>query len=288
MNHKNMYTVKNKFLRAIMGNYTKSQLDLNVDYDIEGLTHGKGAGSTILTYIVKKAFNIHRLPFYEDRHFTNSSGDAIIHGYGERTLEKVLKCDMFLNNIDDMTEELKDIYSFTQKKLDEIYPNQDYVELIRNVEGGYAATLLQLKNNAQETSSVYIKIETDTVDCFTNNPGKYYKHACYRKKIAKEDILYFDKVLDNNLEILIEYNEYIVMNRDIKGLREIPINGIEKTNPDFDEFSYMTRPIIGRNEYCHIRSSANRFVCFDEAQIKPSFEKKTGILCKIVEKFCRD
>ena len=262
MNHKNTYTVKNKFLRAIMGNYTKSQLDLNVDYDIGGLTHGKGAGSTILTYIVKKAFNIHRLPFYEDRHFTNSSNDAIMYGYGEKTLEKVLKCDVFLNNIEDMTEELKDIYSFTQKKLDEIYPNQDYVELIRNVEGGYAATLLQLKNNALETSSAYIKIETDTVDCFTNNSGTYYKDAHYTMNIAKKDILYFDKVFDNNSEILIEHYEYIVMNRDIKGLREIPVNGIQKTNPNFNEFSRITRPIIERNEYCHIRSSANRFVCF--------------------------
>ena len=48
------YRVKNKFLRAIMGNYAREQLGFNTDYDLWGLTHGKGAGSTILTYIVKK------------------------------------------------------------------------------------------------------------------------------------------------------------------------------------------------------------------------------------------
>lgn len=285
-NDNKRYKVKNKFLRAIMGNYSKLELDLNIDYHIFGLTHGKGVGSAILTYLVRIAFNIHRFPYYEDRHF--ASYDGIRYGDGEITLENISNCDEFLQNIDEMIDELKVIYNITQKKLDEMYPNQNFVELIHNVDGGYAATILQLKNNALKASQEYIKIETDTIDCFTNNSGKYSKDVCYKMNIKKNDILYFDKVFESTGKVLIEHYEYIVMNKDMLGLREIPVSGITMTKSNFNESSYMTYPILNRTKYCHIRSSANRFVCFDEPQINPSFGKEPGLLCRIIKTFCKD
>lgn len=285
------YRVKNKFLRAIMGD-EKSQRDLEVDYHFYGLRYGKGVGSAVLTYLVRKAFNIHRFPYFEDRHF--SSYDGLIYGDdGVTALEKISNCDVFLQNIDDMLEELKEMYRITQEKLEEMFPKQETVELIHNIDGNYAAVLLELKNNALKTSQEYIKIETDTIDCFTNNESTYHKAACYKMNIEKSDILYFDEVIDQRGDVLVEEYEYIVMNKDMLGLRKIPVSCIKKTREDFNELGYITHPILNQTKYCHIRTSENRFVCFDKAEInsllfKLPSNKKPSLLCELIERFCNN
>lgn len=63
----NKYRIKNQILKGLIGNVaTISEAD---HLWLRGFTHGKGIGTTVLTYLVKSAFNFQRFPLFEDRHF---------------------------------------------------------------------------------------------------------------------------------------------------------------------------------------------------------------------------
>ena len=55
--------------------------------------------------------------------------------------------------MDEIILEIQDIYKFTQEYLNDEYTNQDCIKLYRNLEGEYAALLLQLKNQAFKVDS---------------------------------------------------------------------------------------------------------------------------------------
>ncbi|MCG3683858.1 hypothetical protein [Aliarcobacter butzleri] len=145
------YKFRNNILEGLIGRY----VDLDKNLTIQGFTYGKGIGTTILTYLVKSAFNIHRFPLWEDRHFTKELNTWM---NGHDKLKQVFENDIFLEYHDDIIEEIKEIYSYTQSFLNEEYKDQNYVKLYRNLEGEYAAILLQLKNQAIRENKTTIKI----------------------------------------------------------------------------------------------------------------------------------
>ena len=106
----NKYRIKNQILKGLIGNVaTISEAD---HLWLRGFTHGKGIGTTVLTYLVKSAFNFQRFPLFEDRHFTK---EVHTYEYGKDKLKKVFTNEIFLNQMDEIVLEIQDIYKFTQE-----------------------------------------------------------------------------------------------------------------------------------------------------------------------------
>ena len=224
------YNIQNKILKALIGDTEVVNGKI-----IKGFTNGKSFGTTALTFLVKKAFNIHRLPMWEDRHFTekfNMDKDTT-------TLSDIIDSNEFKNNINDMIFEIKEIYNFTQNYLNIQYPNQDTIPLIRNLNGDYAIILLQMKKNAEKNGKDYIEIGTDILNSFTDNFGAYHMMAEIKMDISKKNILYCYNILDN----IMEPHEFIVINKRIDGLLKIPISCISETFLSSKEYN------ISKKEY---------------------------------------
>lgn len=268
------YIIKNKYLKALITNYTKFDDGLKIN----GFTHGKGVGTAVLTYLVKCSFNIHRFPMWEDRHFTNE-----FYKYNAfYELEKIFNHKEFLENFDAMINEIRELYKYTQNLLDEKYV-EDNVTLIRNISHDYAAVLLQLKNNAINKNEEFIEISTDILNSFTDNPNTYYKDAHIEINVPKKYILYFDEVFDRDI---MESEEFVVFNTNSTGLLKIPVNSIFKTNNSFNEYGYNIKVNMNNRIYHFVDFSANNYVKF-EKPFKKIELKKENLICKIVNNICK-
>lgn len=265
------YQVKNKILEGLIGNYSK--IDENLT--LKGFTTGKGIGTTILTYLVKVAFNIHRFPLWEDRHFTTE-----LHTFmeGHEKLEQVFTNDIFLANHDEMIREMKDIYSHTQNALNQEYKDQNFVKLYRNLHGKYAAILLQLKNQAIEQNQKTIRISADILNSFTDNPGTYGKDVHIIIDVPKHDILYYSLVFNG----IIESNEFIVLNRAKDGLIEIPAERIFKSYSNYKEDRWQLRECKNL-KYYYCNFSINTQVNFGKHHKKRNYQKE-NFICNYLKK----
>lgn len=271
----NKYRIKNQILKGLIGN--TATISESEQLWIRGFTYGKGIGTTILTYLVKSAFNFQRFPLFEDRHFTK---EVHTYEFGQDKLRKVFTNEIFLNQMDKIILEIQDIYKFTQEYLNEEYENQEYVKLYRNLEGEYAALLLQLKNQAISENCTTIKISTDILNSFTDNPLIYAKDVHIAMDIPKKDILYYSRVFDDTP---MESQEFIVFNQSKDGLFEIPINCIFKTYPNFNENEYrIDRDSSTTYYYCNF--AINTEVNFGKYHEKKTIYKPESIFCKILKK----
>lgn len=274
----NKYRIKNQILKGLIGNVaTISEAD---HLWLRGFTHGKGIGTTVLTYLVKSAFNFQRFPLFEDRHFTK---EVHTYEFGKDKLKKVFTNEIFLNQMDEIILEIQDIYKFTQEYLNDEYTNQDYVKLYRNLEGEYAALLLQLKNQAINENCSTIKISTDILNSFTDNPLIYAKDVHIEMDIPKKDILYYSRVFDYGP---MESQEFVVFNQSKDGLLEIPIDCIFKTYPEFDENKYrIDKDSSTTHYYCNF--AINTEVNFGKHHEEKTKYQPESIFCKILKKFSK-
>jgi len=279
------FDIKNPFLKGLIGRYVS---DEDGSLIVHGLSHGKGVGSTLLTFIVKKAFNVHRFPMWEDRHFTENFNRS-----RQYKLTEVMRHEMFINHIDDICNEMRNIYMFAQNRLDEDYPNQDFVKLYRNYKGEYALILLRMQKEALAKGYDYIEIGSDILNSFTDNPNTYGMDAHIEMEIPKSDILYYSSIFKDEL---MESEEFIVFNGRMNGLFKIPTNCIKQSVKDFDingeHWNYRTQSYYNRDrkyglEYNFINFPDNTHVKFSKLhQEKPA--KEIGIVKRILKKLLNE
>ncbi|PHR71127.1 MAG: hypothetical protein COA66_10430 [Arcobacter sp.] len=267
------YKFKNKLLYELIShNY-----NINKQSAVFGLTVGKGLGSAALTFLVKRAFNIHRLPTLEDRHFTRS----FLNNNDRLSKNNIFICEEFLENLDDMTDEIVLIYNHTQAELDKSYPEQEYIPLIRNLKKEYAALILKLKDNAEKKDVKYIEISSDIINCFTDNSNTYGFHVAVKLNIPKQNILYFDKTFKQGT---IENNEFIVFNGDIKGLWKIPVDSISITSEEIGS-THDCREIKDKDSvYYYINFSSSNNIEFT-LPTKKLNNKNESLLCRFFKRY---
>ena len=267
------YKFKNKLLyKLISHNY-----NINNHSAVYGLTVGKGLGSAALTFLVKRAFNIHRLPTLEDRHFTNS----FINLHGGLGKNNIFICEEFLENLEDMTNEIVVIYRHTQVELDKSYPKQKCILLIRNLKEEYAGLILKLKDNADEKGEKYIEISSDIINCFTDDSNTYGYHVAIKLDVPKRDILYFDKTFKQDT---IENNEFIVLNDSTNGLWKIPVDSISTTSKVI-ESTYNYNEIKDKDSYYYyVDFSSSNDIEFT-LPTKKLNNKNESLLCRFVKRF---
>lgn len=266
------YKFRNNILEGLIGRY----VNLDKNLTIQGFTYAKGIGTTILTYLVKSAFNIHRFPLWEDRHFTKELHTCM---NGHDKLKQVFENDIFLEYHDDIIEEIKEIYSYTQSFLNEEYKDQNYVKLYRNLEGEYAAILLQLKNQAIIENKTTIKISTDILNSFTDNPGTYGKDVHIEIDVPKQDVLYYANIFDYGV---MESEEFVILNNSKDGLIEIPVERIFKSYNDYDETRWRLHECKDQ-KYYYCNFSINTQINFGKHYKKRNYEKE-NFICNYLKK----
>ena len=267
------YKIKNKILKGLIGN----SANISENLEIKGFTYGKGLGSIILTYLVKSAFNIHRFPLWEDRHFTNE-----LHTFeqGKDKLKEVFLNENFTNQIDEIIEEIKEIYSFTQNYLNDQYINQDTIKLYRNLGGKYASVLYQLKNKAIEENEKIVKIGGEILNSFTDNFGIYGMAVHIELDIPKKDILYYADIFDYGI---MESEEFIVLNQSKNGLIEIPTDKIFKSFDSYNEYEWNLKNYTN-SPYYYCNFSLNTEVEFGKYHYKRKDTSKENFICNFMKK----
>ena len=270
------YQFKSKMLKGLIS----SSIYINEDKTyISGWTSGKRIGATVLMYLYKNAFNFHRFPIWEDRHFTER---VFTMQDNEENLKSLLMDETFLREHDNMIEEIKAVYEHTQKSLDINYKGEDYVELRRNLSGEYASILLQIKASALEKNEKIVKIGADILNSFTSSFGSYGMDAHIDMKIPKKDILCYSNVLDWSV---MESNEFIVINRSRDGLIEIPVDRIFKTHDIRSENIENRWRIVNyqKSPYHFVNFAMNTQVNFYKPE-KLRSPTKPNIVCKLLKK----
>ncbi len=210
---KNRYYIKNQYLKKMISNDPK-----NEDIPYTGMSSGKGLGTALLTYFVKKMLNIHRLPFCEDRHFSNDFT-------GTNTSNKINILNKLSEvEIQNITKELNIIYEFTQDSLHDV----EYKILSRRVHNStktnYGDLLYKLKKYSEILGEEYIEVNMDILNSFSdgNSYGRY--PIKLELKIPKKNILYCHKFMDKDI---VESGEWVVINDSPNGIVQIPISSIK-------------------------------------------------------------
>jgi len=212
------YKVKNQFLKRCLG---------YGDNDLRGFSWGKGVGYAFLTFFTEQALSFRRLPNHVDRIWSEPSFP--------RTNLKEFN-DLTSDEINEIIEEVRTIYSHTQlklqeKELDEVqvirrirfkedYPSGFYSGPLRN----HAQLLFDLKLAAEYVGQDSIQIEMDILNSF--GEGAYSGPISIYAKIKSEDVFYCHDLLDLGEDNL-ESGEWVIINRDPKGIVTIPVTWIQ-------------------------------------------------------------
>jgi hypothetical protein len=217
-NKEDQYKVKNQFLKRCLG---------YGDNDLRGFSWGKGVGYAFLTFFTEQALSFRRLPNHIDRIWSEPSFP--------RTNLKEFN-DLTSDEINEIIEEVRTIYSHTQlklqeKELDEVrvirrirfkedYPSGFYSGPLRN----HAQLLFDLKLAAEYVGQDSIQIEMDILNSF--GEGAYFGPISIYAKIKSEDVFYCHDLLDLGEDNL-ESGEWVIINRDPKGIVTIPVTWIQ-------------------------------------------------------------
>lgn len=178
-----------------------------------GYSQAKGGAAYIfLVMCAREAFNIRRHPSYEDRYLTEFSRENLD----------------FLNRVSDKeiiegAKELQKLWEFGQKHI-----MDSRITLKRNIynpdnksEQQYASNILAEKMHAVKNKLDHISIEMDTINGFTKCGNAAYGGVELEFSFDKEDILFFGDTI-----AYAETDEWVVLNRDPRGLVSIPVENI--------------------------------------------------------------
>lgn len=269
----NRFFVQNKLLKAMISYGT-----INDDIPYYGISRGKGLGSALLTYFTKKILNIHRLPYCEDRHFTNE-----FHSIRDEHVSKILnKLDD--STIQEITKELDEIYKFTQHQLSEV----DYVTLSRKVHNSthsnYGDLLYKLKKYSELLEIDSINIEMDILNSFGDDDCYGHFPVNLNVNIPKKNILYSHKFMDKDI---VESGEWVVINDSTNGVVNIPISSIIIENEEsfkdikINDNLEHARDFLAQYNRFHLRVHNNLFRTWNKTYrgevIKPTFKTRLKI-----------
>jgi len=234
------------------------------DGRVQGFNSGKGFGYALLTYFASMALGFRRLPFCEDRIYTNF--------FGQTEQFKQILGSLSTARIECIVNEVKELYKHTQSHLQNLGLNSvnirreikcyDKNAYFDNYEGdprGYAETLVQLRRACDVLCSPSIQVEMDTLNSF-GDEGAYSSPVRFERSVPAEDILYCSALVgDRDGEPrTMESGEWVVINRSPTGIVNIPSTSIvfnpkmwkwDKTLTEMDAKAFLDRyqPIVFRS-----------------------------------------
>ncbi|NHQ86851.1 hypothetical protein HA050_12050 [Iodobacter sp. HSC-16F04] len=270
-----LFEIKNDLLYSLI---TYGDLLPKDDKFLPGFTKSKGVSTALLSFFVGRALDIYRLPFLPDRLLTT----GMYFGEKSNTLKKILS-SLDRNTVDEITKETLKIYEHTQKCLAKA--NLKEVILTRRVydcdntrrdtqESNYATLISRMKLAAEFYNETTIKFEMDTLNSFGDDGGYSNYPVTLEFQLPAEDIFYCANFIKNrknrkNSETYshshaIEPGEWVVINKAIDGIVELPINQVHVNNKDFfdvlskkknwiDSHREQYSPIVLRN-LTHLRN----------------------------------
>ncbi|WP_165383256.1 hypothetical protein [Acinetobacter pittii] len=273
-NKEDQYKVKNQFLKKCLG---------YGDNDLKGFSWGKGVGYAFLTFFTEQALNFRRFPNHMDRIWSEPS-------FPRANLREFN--DLTSDEINEIIEEVRTIYSHTQLKLQEKELNE--IQVIRRIRfkedypsgfyfgpfKNHAQLLFDLKSAAEYVGLDTIQIEMDILNSF--GEGAYSGPISIYAKIKAEDVFYCHELLDLGNDHL-EPCEWVIINKDPKGNVKIPVTWIQ-AEPKHD----LATPLFESKDEAHEllnnihlfrfpqqRGWTNRWVNkYDYSQEKRSFLQK--------------
>lgn|GEM_PF-3719853 len=215
------YEVKHPFLCKCLGDGNKN------GGDIQGFRNYKGDGYIFLTYFVEQALGFRRYPFYSDRVVSSHKIIPAINQFNNLTTE----------DIDSIIEEVKNIYEHVQNALH--ITGLDKVKLIRRIknertdeslhaECGQATHLYQLKMAAELLNHNTVQVEVDILNSFGEGDYKGSEISLYAE-INPTDIFYCHELVNLSAPNQhLETGEWVVLNRDPRGIINLPIKWIQE------------------------------------------------------------
>lgn len=259
--------------------------NLDTKHAITGFNRSKDLGYALLTYFANHALNIKRMPFCEDRIYYRAFIDT-----PHEKLKHILN-ELNEYRIDSIIDELKEIYSHTQKMLEP----HNTIKLERKIKSqenryssddhSYAETLIILKKSCEILGIRECKIEMDMLNSF-GDEGAYDGDVKLQMNIKKEDILYFSNIFKFNTaqKKPVESGEWVIVNRSPTGVMTIPTEAIifdenqwsypKLTLQDAQEFMQNYEPVMLRS---HFRATKD-YGAF-------GIEKKKSLINKITQLF---
>lgn len=256
---------------------------------VQGFNSGKAFGYALLTYFSSVALGFRRLPFCEDRIYTN---------YFDQTQEyKDVISQLSPSRIEKITDEMLRLYEHTQASLkrvglDEVNIRREIKKSVHNgqrSEQGYAETLVMLRKSCDILNLPEFEIEMDTLNSF-GDEGAYVSEVRLELTIPAKDILYCSALVGNRDEEqnTMESGEWVVINRSPTGLVKLSTASVLVSSDMWRHKSPVTReraeafiekyePIVFRPFYKYERPC-------ETYDVSPSLKQ---ILAKKVLKLCR-
>src|SRR5699024_7874514 len=159
----------------------------------------KSFGYALLTYFASVALGFRRLPFAEDRIYTNYFGNT------EKYKDVLSK--LSLSRIELIAEEVRRLYEHTQASLKRV--GLDEVNLRREIKSShtfngqgsdqnYAETLIMLRDSCDVLGLSEFEIEMDTLNSF-GDEGEYVSEVKLELTIPAKDILYCSDLIGDRV-----------------------------------------------------------------------------------------
>lgn len=226
------YEVKHPFLCKCLGDGNKN------GGDIRGFRNYKGDGYIFLTYFVEEALGFRRYPFYSDRVVSSRKIIPAINQFNNLTTK----------DIDSIIEEVKNIYEHVQNALR--ITGLDKIKLIRRIknertdeslhaEYGQATHLYQLKMAAELLNRKEVQVEMDILNSFGEGDYKGSEISLYAE-INPTDIFYCHELVNLSAPNQhLETGEWVVLNRDPRGIIKLPIKWIQEPrfSPPYEQLT---------------------------------------------------
>jgi len=242
------------------------------------MSTGKGLGSALLTHFTKVMLNIHRLPYCEDRHFSNE----MAYSQNDNAINILNKLDTL--TVKDITTELKEVYDFTQNQLSKI----EYITLSRKVHNSkdtnYGDLLYKLKMYSELLGIDSINIEMDILNSFGDDNCYGHFPVNINLKVPKKNILYTHRFMDKEI---VEEGEWIIINDSANGIVNIPTSSIIIDNEESFKKIVISnniehaRDFINQYNGFHLRLHNNLYRTWNNTYrgkiIKPTFKTRLNI-----------
>lgn len=220
------YYVKSSVLANCMG---QGNFPTCEEERIWGFRREKSDGYALLTYFVAQALNFRRLPFYEDRIYARYRDEN-----DRKASEKLFNITQA--DVDEISKEFKEIYNHTQEKLKSAGLTK--VKLRREIHDDgtdYTRKLLELIKCTELLNKETISFEMDMINSY-GDEGAYTHNSVItiKHEIPASDILYCSNLVGVEGDYdFVETGEWVVLNRSLNGIVEIPIASIKYDNDYF-------------------------------------------------------
>ena len=183
---------------------------------VMGFNSGKGVGYALLSYFTSRALNINRLPFCEDRIYSEAHRE-LLHRHSS-ILEQLTE-----SRVRKICDEVKAIYKHTQDALGKAgYANIRLKREIGDFGCEYSSSLARQWQAARAANRSSISFDMDTLNSF-GDEGLYNNESVVTLELSipARDILYCSKLIANRPgeRKVMESGEWVIINRGTAGIR---------------------------------------------------------------------